>query len=156
MKKKLMYVTFPFFILISICLIPFIFSIFRNVMAGAGSLITASWNVALDTTGNGSSIDIVPGSLNGVYTINVSSNSEVDVTYSIIVSDLPQGVQVSLDSGGYVTPTNNTITFSSVGVINYSDVSKQRQHILTFKANQGTSELLDNEINIDVKFQQLL
>ena len=64
------------------------------------------------------------------YTVNITSTSEVDIIYSIIVDNVPSGVTVSLDNGNFTLPTNNKVIFANVSTINYSDVNKTKSDII--------------------------
>ncbi len=155
MKNKIIK---PMILVIGIALIFYAvhtFALLRNRASGTGSIDTATWSVTRNQSQSGDSIEIVPGMSTDSYTLTVQSNSEVDVIYSIIISNLPTGVEVDLDnSGNYRTPTSGTIRMSSVGTINYNDSVKTKNHTLTFRAANGTTPVTDQEIDIDVEFKQ--
>ncbi len=131
------------------------FALLRSSTSGSGTIDTATWSVTRNQSQSGDSIEIVPGLSTDSYTLTVQSNSEVDVIYSIIISDLPTGVEVDLDnSGNYRTPTSGTLRINSAGTINYNDSVKTKTHTLTFRAANGTTPVSDQEINIDVEFKQ--
>lgn len=131
------------------------FALLRNRASGNGSINTATWSVTRNQSQSGDSIEIVPGLSTDSYTLTVQSNSEVDVIYSIIISNLPTGVKVDLDnSGNYRTPTAGTLRINSAGTINYNDSVKTKTHTLTFRAESGTTPVTDQEIDIDVEFKQ--
>jgi hypothetical protein len=155
MKKKLLN---PTFIIISI-LIVFgslqTFALLRRANSGAGSIKTSSWSVTRSQSQNGDSIDLVAGGATDNYILTVQSSSEVDVIYSIIISNLPSGVEVDLDnSGNYRSPVNGTITIRPAGTINYNDQVKTKNHTLTFRAGSETNPITNREIDIDVEFKQ--
>ena len=87
---------------------------------------------------------------------NITSLSEVDIIYTIVLNDVPQGVSVALDGGEFTAPTNNKIIFNEIGTIRYSDNNKTKSHILTFKAAQGTTYVANSEIDINVIARQRL
>ena len=131
------------------------FAIFRKASSGTGSIKAAKWSVTRSQSQSGDSIDIMPGLTTDDYILTVESDSEVDVIYSIIISNLPTGVEVDLDnSGNYSTPTSGTITIDPAGTINYNDAQKTKTHTLTFRATSGAPLVTDQSINIDVKFKQ--
>lgn len=155
MKKKILKsIILVVTILLVFCAIQ-TFAIFRKIASGTGTLDAATWSVTRSQSQSGDSIDIMPGLTTDDYTLTVQSNSEVDVIYSIIISNLPTGVEVDLDnSGNYRTPTSGTITIDPAGTINYNDAQKTKIHTLTFRATSGAQLVTDQSINIDVKFKQ--
>ena len=131
------------------------FAILRKSSSGSGSLDTATWSVTRSVSQSGDSIDITKGSTTDNYILTVQSASEVDVIYSIIISNLPTGVEVDLDnSGNYRIPDNGTVIISPAGTINYNDSIKTKNHTLTFRATNAATPVTDQEIDIDVEFKQ--
>ena len=132
------------------------FALMRNSTSGNGSLDAATWSVTRNHSQSGDSIEIYPGGATDSYTLTVQSNSEVDVLYKILISNLPAGVQVDIDNTGYLPPdANGNLTIENANtVINYNDAVKTKNHILTFKAAAGASLVTDQEIDIDVEFRQ--
>ena len=131
------------------------FALLRSRASGTGTIDAATWSVTRNQSQSGDSIEIVSGVTTDSYTLTVQSNSEVDVIYSIIINNLPTGVEVDLDnSGNYRTPSNGTIRINSAGTINYNDAVKTKNHTLTFRAASGTPPVTEQEIDIDVEFKQ--
>lgn len=155
MKKKIIK---PLLLIIGISLIFYAirtFALLRSSTQGIGSIDTAKWSVTRNQSQSGDSIEVIPGISTDSYTLTVESDSEVDVIYSIIISNLPTGVEVDLDnSGNYRTPTSGTIRINSAGTINYNDSTKTKTHTLTFRATNGATLVTDQSINIDVEFKQ--
>ena len=132
------------------------FALMRNSTSGNGSLDAATWSVTRNHSQSGDSIEIYPGGATDSYTLTVQSNSEVDVLYKILISNLPAGVQLDIDNTGYLPPdANGNLTIENANtVINYNDSPRTKTHILTFRATAGTSLVTDQEIDIDVEFRQ--
>ena len=131
------------------------FAILRKSASSSGSLDAATWSVTRSVSSSSDSIDITKGSTTDNYLLTVQSSSEVDVTYSIIINNLPTGVEVDLDnSGNYRTPSNGMLIISPAGTINYNDSVKTKNHTLTFRATNAATPVTDQEINIDVEFKQ--
>ena len=135
--------------------IPSTLSLFKKMVGTNGLIKAAEWSVSLNQNGIDNTLQVIPDLLNAGYTLNVTSNSEVDVVYSIIVSGLPSGVEVKLDDGSFQIPTNNTVTFNNAGNIYYSDVSKEKTHVLTFKANTGATIVNNQTVSVNVEFKQI-
>lgn len=144
--------------IIYVFVVPFSFALYKNMFIASGNLISSDWNVSLNQNGVNNYISIVPdpNGTSASYNLNVTSNSEVDVIYSIIVDDLPSGVSVKLDNGSFIQETNNKVIFSDVGTILYSDSNKTKTHTLTFIASQSTQYVSEKEINVDVLARQTL
>ena len=102
------------------------------------------------------SINVYKGGATDSYTLTVQSNSQVDVLYKIIISNLPSGVEVDIDNTGYLTPTaSGTLTIENANtVINYGDSTKTKTHILTFRATNEAQLVTNQKIDIDVEFRQ--
>ena len=87
--------------------------------------------------------------------LNITSQSEVDMLYNIVIDDLPSGVSVKLDNGSFIPESSGEVIFNNAGSILYSDVNKTKTHTLTFKAASGTSYVANEEININVITRQV-
>ena len=131
------------------------FALLRSTAQGTGTIDTASWSVTRSQSQPGDSLEVIPGLTTDDYTLTVQSSSEVDVIYSIIISNLPADVEVDLDNGGNYRPqSNGTITIDPAGTINYNDSVKTKTHTLTFRATSGATPVANQSINIDVRFKQ--
>ena len=155
MKKYLLKSLIVVIVLVSVFCTVRTFAILRNRTNSSGSLDTASWSVTRNYSQTGDSLEIYPGGATDSYTLTVSSASEVDVLYKILISNLPVGVEVDLDNTGYQTPTAGSLSIENANtVINYNDSEKTKTHILTFRATSGAQLVTDQEININVEFRQ--
>ena len=155
MKKYLLKSLIVVIVLVSVFCTVRTFAILRNRTNSSGSLDTASWSVTRNYSQTGDSLEIYPGGATDSYTLTVSSASEVDVLYKILISNLPVGVEVDLDNTGYQTPTAGSLSIENANtVINYNDSEKTKTHILTFRATSGAQLVTDQQININVEFRQ--
>ena len=158
MKKRLMLGM----IVVSGFLLLFVISpslaIYRNSNNVDGSIVSAEWDVSLNQEGIEDHLSIVPNGTTANYTLNIRSSSEVDVVYSIVLSNLPNHVTVLLDGANAKTTTqnNDTITFSEIGTILYSDLNHEKQHVLTFRAETGATFVNNQTIDVDVTVRQSL
>ena len=149
-------------LIIVICLlfvlcIPSSFGIYKSISGNNNLVDSAVWSVGLNQTGINGNVLAMEGSTNGTYILKIISESEVDVAYSITVSGLPSGVDVSLDNynnGAFQTPISGSTTFSNAGVINYTGQSEEVTRTLTFKANTGATIVSNQTVNISVEFVQ--
>ena len=155
MKKKVIK-SLVIIVVLSIFFVPFTMSIYKNAATGSSNIIFADWNVSLNQNNVNNHLSISPNGTNASYTVNISSTSKVDMEYSIVINHLPTGVSVSLDNGSFVTEVDNTVTFSNVGTILYSDVTKTRSHTLTFKAESNAVFVNDQSVNIKVITKQII
>lgn len=117
-----------------------------------GEPIAASWDVSINSNTN--SLSAIAGNGTVSYTLNVYNNSEVEVGYNIVISNIPNDIQVKLDNGNYVTPVSNTVTFSNVGTLDY-DQNTSNSHIITFQTTLSTNVITNNSIDFSVNFSQL-
>jgi hypothetical protein len=144
-------------IMAMLIIIPISYAIHRTQKNSSGNLATATWNVTLNQSNN-NYLSIARDTNNNQvsYTIEVTSTSQVDMVYSIVVEDLPAGISVSLDNGTPVQETNNKVIFSDVATILYSDQTKAKSHTITFIADSNTSLVNEQETNINVIARQAL
>ena len=133
--------------------VPSSLGIYKNSSTSTNTIKAADWNVSLDQNGVNDSLEVITGGQNAAYTLNVVSDSEVDTVYSIIVKNIPSGVQVKLDNGTF-QPESSTVTFSNLGPIYYTGQEETRTHTLYFKANNGAATVNNQTVTIDVDFKQ--
>ena len=110
----------------------------------------AKWDVSIEADED-KDITLVAGNDTKEYIIKVKSNSEVKAKYSIVVSNLPENVEVKLDERDY--ESGDVVTFDNVGTINADDDSPV-EHKLTFNALLEADKIEDSNIKIDVVFVQ--
>ena len=134
------------------------FALYRMISKSTGSIATATWNVTLNQENELNNLSLIAGDENSTasYTVNITSTSQVDIIYTIVVNNIPAGVKVKLDNGEYQTPSSNKVIYADVSTINYSDENKAKSHTLTFKAENNTENLEDEELNINVIARQVL
>lgn len=156
--KKITPIPIIISILVILFIIPLSYAIYRSYSTGGVTMAAASWNVSLNQNNVNNNLTIIPGE-NGTtasYTINITSNSEVDVIYSIVIENLPSGVSISLDDGSFVAANNNKVVFTDAGTILYSDANKNKSHVITIKANSNTQYVNNQEIDVNVIARQAL
>ena len=158
MKDKLKKIIIVVVLCVMASLISYSYAIYRSNTGPNGSIQLATWDVSLDQDEEENYFSIVPGDSTSVanYTLNVTSNSEVDIIYSIIIEDVPNGVSIALDNGTFVTGVNNEVIFNEVGTIDYDDVDKTKTHTLSFKAASNTQYSIEDELNVNVVARQVL
>ncbi len=133
------------------------YAIYTGSTGITGNVISAEWNVSLNQENVENYLSVIPGGRTDTYTLNIVSNSGVDVIYSIVISNLPTGISVKLDDAeNFTEQTNNNIIFSDAGSILYSGLESTKTHTLTFKAESGTQVVNEQQINIDVIVRQFI
>ena len=158
MKKKIIIIILlPILMLLTLYALQ-TFGLLRNNGSATGSLPAAQWSVSRSQSASTDSIELIPNTSTDTYNLTVTSSSEVDVKYTVIVSNLPAGVEVQLDDGTFQTPSNGTIRLTKsggvTGTINYNDDPKTKNHTLTFRAASSAQAISEQEIDIDVEFKQ--
>ena len=116
----------------------------------------ADWQVFVLNTEQSDDISIVSGVTTSNYLLQVKSLSDVTVGYTVELTNLPDGVEVSIDGGSFVSEVNNAVTFNNVGTIGVNDTLKTKDHTISFRAPLGTAEVSNIGVNINVKFEQIL
>ena len=159
MNDKIITVKF----IVSVCLlpliiIPFSYAVFKNTQSGISQANLATWTVTLSEPEENNYLSILPGpsGTEASYDINITSQAEVDIIYTIVIENLPSGVSVSLDSNTFIPEENNKVIFSDVYVITHNANTKTKTHTLTFKAASNTSQVNEQEVDIDVIARQKL
>ncbi len=129
-------------------------ALLKRTINGEGTVRTSTWGVSMEEDDN-TEISIINSEYkDGTYTFTVSSNSEVDVDYSIIISNIPTGVRIKLDDGEFKGTSTGTLTYENIGTILYTDSPKEKEHTLTFKALSSAAPVEDWEISLDVVMNQ--
>ena len=149
MKNKIFLVVIG--LALTLLLISGTYAVFKSSGSGEATISAATWSVSL--IGNNDDIDLTSGSTEQGYLVTVKNESEVSVTYSIKVTDLPDDVKVKLDTGEYKPEEDNEVIFDNVGELLINGTT-QRNHTLTFTAPLDAGEVNNHKIKIDVEFKQ--
>ena len=133
---------------------------YASSVGGSSSASVAVWNVSPDTTANASdNLSLVSGNTTASYVIKVRSTSDVSSVYSIVLSNVPTGLEVTLDGGAVHNPVNNTITFDSSNCsncfFNLGSGVTEHTHTLVFNDPLSTSNSGNNAVTIDVIINQV-
>lgn len=157
MRKKIMMVLLLPILILLVFYAPKTFGLLRSSADATGSLITAEWSVSRNESASTDALSVIPELSTDSYTLTVTSSSEVDVTYAVIINNLPTGVEVKIDDeANYRVPDNGTVRINNAGTINYNDAVKTKTHTLTFRATSSAQYVSDREIDVDVLFKQTL
>ena len=158
MRKGRVLRILSFMVLASLFLMPVVFAIYRNSRSGNGSISTAGWQVSINQQNENDYLTVVSGQNGSTanYSVNITSNSEVDAIYSIVVDGIPNGVSVVLDGETVGNVVNNKAIFSNVGTILYSDSDKTKRHTLTFAASSSATIANNQALDISVIARQAL
>ncbi len=157
-KVKALKISIP--IILIICLI--LFSLFMvsfssakytTVVEGIKSALTAAWNVV--TGADKEEISMVCGGDDQTYTLTVTTDSQVSCSYSIKLRNVPNDINVKLDTGDFVAPTQNVVLFEDVGTFLLTDEEKTRDHVLTFNVPLESEVITDRLIDVDVIYKQI-
>lgn len=127
---------------------------YKTESSGTSGATVAKWNVSMAPITHGTVFNMVAGNNTVEYSVKVTSSSQVSCSYTLIISNVPNDVKVSLDDGEEQTPSNNTVTFENVGSFIIGDGIDEKTHKLTFSA-PIESNANTNQINIQAAFTQL-
>ena len=153
MHNKTLQIGILLYLLLSFS-IPSTLGILKRGTDVSGTIRVAGWNVGLNQNGVNGSMQLTPNGAAGSYTLNVVSNSDVDVKYSIVVRNIPSGVQVKLDEGSFESPSNGTYRFDNAGTILYGANPNENTHTLYLKALTGATVVNNQTVSVDVEFIQ--
>jgi hypothetical protein len=157
MKKQRTIIYVIIFIVLTVLLVSsYSYAIYTGNGHISGIISSADWNVTLNQTGVNNYLSVVANGGTATYDLKIVSNSSVDVIYSIVISNIPEGVSVKLDNAANFTEqsASHEIIFPSAGSINYTGSAVTKTHTLTFKADIGTQTVTDQQISVDVIARQ--
>ena len=121
---------------------------------GADNTSVAKWSV--EAVSDTDTLNLVSGNAVGVYTLTITSTSEVSARYSVILSNVPAELEVKIDNGEYQTADNSgSIVFENVDTINVGNNSSARVHSLTFNSPLDSNISSVNAVDVDVEFVQV-
>ena len=153
MNKKIETIVILFVLVIF--LVPTSVAILKRRANSNSSLASAAWAVTLEQNGVDNDLTVVPGTSNDTYTLNVKSLSEVDVKYSIVLSNLPSGIEASIDGVTFPPVSNGTVTFYNAGTILYSSGEKTNTHTLTFRGTSVATPINNHAVTVKVVAEQM-
>lgn len=115
----------------------------------------AKWNVTYDTSDNASdTLNLVSGNITRDYIIKITSTSEVSARYSIVLSNVPNEMEVKIDNGTFQTPVNNQIVFNNIGEFSGNNINTTYTHTITFNAPLESNISSTTNVGINIKFEQ--
>lgn len=155
-KKKFVIFLFIYFTFFTSFFTMRTLSRYISVVRTDGEKTIAKWDVVVGNE-NTDTINLVAGNNTSTqnYILSVTSNSETKVGYSIILSNVPNDILVSIDGGSNVSPTNNKVEFSSSNfVILATDTNKTKQHTIKFTAPIDAAVRTNRDISVDLIFTQ--
>ena len=157
-KKKIIKFTLIYITCFLVFFATVTFAKYLNVVGANGTKDIAKWEVLYDSSENDSNkLNLVSGNETGTqtYKIKVTSNSDVKASYSLVLTNVPDDVEAKVDSGSYVSSSNNKIIIENIGTINANDTNKSNTHTLKFNAPLDSQFIGENSINIEMKFVQM-
>lgn len=153
LKKKFKVFLTIYLMLFTLTFILTTFSKYLHQVTGTGTKAIAKWEVLFQGD-NTNTINIVKANTTQEYKLKVTNNSEVGIVYSVVLSNVPNGVTVELDGIPY-TPLNGEIKLENVGTINANASQKTKEHALNFSASLSAANVNNSEIDMDVTFTQV-
>ena len=156
-KKRLAIFLFVYFSLFASYYTTNTFTKCVGVLDKSGSLSIAKWDVSLNPT-TGNTFNIITGNTSEnlddqTYSFTITNNSDVALSYNIVLSNVPTGVEVVYDNVTYYE-SSNVVTITNAGSFLTTDLNNTHTHSLTFIAPAGTTSVTNNEVDIDVDFVQ--
>ncbi len=159
-KNAFTHIRFATFLLICVIILTLSYSFYSTArytsdITGNSNVSIAKWNVSVSPITQTNTFNAIAGNTVPIdYTVRVTSTSQVSSNYSIVVTNIPTGVKVSIDDGTEQIPVNNAVTFSNAGTFNIGDANNYRDHKLTFSVPIESNAVNNNNINIQVVFSQ--
>lgn len=152
-KRRIILLIFVYLIFVTLYFSINTLSKYTAASSGDGNIQIAKWSVnAIPTSSD--PMNIIAGTDSVSYELTVTSTSEVGCTYSIVLSNLPNGVKVKLDEDSPIpVDSSGTIIFDDCGHFNAGSNGETKTHTLVLTADLGTPDV-SKLVNIDVLFVQ--
>lgn len=117
-----------------------------------GTRGVAKWDVSLDTSSSGNTISLINGNSSSSqdYLLTVVSQSEVGVNCDLSVTNVPNGLKLTIDGIYEYTASNNLISANNFCFFNASDPNNTQNYILTFTAPLELDTVTNRQIEINV------
>lgn len=158
MKKKIFkHIDMPFILIVCFLLLAMYLTIATSAKYTSSDGQTSSARVAvwqLFSQGSTDTLNMVSGGSSQDYNLTVRSTSDVSSIYSIEFTNVPNDITVSIDGGAAISPTSGKVTFSNVGVFNIESGIIEREHVITFNAPLSANVVSNNQVGVNIKFEQ--
>ena len=141
-----------FFFLIIICNIVNTYCKYQSNNSFNNSIAIAKWEV--DTNINNEILNLVSNNNVQDYIVNISYKSDVASDYQIILSNIPEGIKVSLNDDMYINSDNNHQIVFNAGIINATKEQVNIADTLHFISTLDSDNLSNYKIQIEVVFNQ--
>lgn len=121
---------------------------------GGNNADVAKWSV--EYSHDKDEINLISGNTVEEFPIYITSTSEVSSNYSIVLSNVPTGMEVKIDDSEYISSgLDNRVVFDNVGSFGAGDVGLTRMHVISFDAPLDSNIPSSNNVGIDVRFVQV-
>ncbi len=147
--------------LILLCMVAFSTSMLAGLYArytakgrGDDTARVAKFDVNVEGFSEDVTVDASQGKTSGTYTFTVKNDSEVAITYDLVITfekALPAGVSVSLQ-GETGIPDGNTVTFSKIASIAPSTLGEEHTLIFTLNLDAFTENASGPSVTETVNF----
>lgn len=159
LKKKFVVFFSLYFMLLTLYLAVVTFSKYIGSIEKEKSVGIAKWDIQLSEDSN-STIDVILGNSTEnletqSYVFTITNTSEVASTYSIKLTNVPDNLQVIVDNDETYNEENNEIVINELSSFDAGDLNSVHNHTLTFIAPQGTEEIENQEIDLEVTLKQV-
>ena len=152
-KKRISLFVLVYFVFLTAYLSVSTLSKYVGSVEGDGTVQIAKWDVSARSDSN-DVMNIISGGTTESYNIIVKSTSDVGCTYSVVVTNIPNNVTLSLDGHNPDTHVGDEAIFNNVGRFDAGSNGTEVTHVLKVSANIDATQVTENEISIDVTFVQ--
>ena len=152
-KKRISLFILVYFVFLTAYLSVSTLSKYVGSVEGDGTVQIAKWDVSARSDSN-DVMNIISGGTTESYNIIVKSTSDVGCTYSVVVTNIPNNVTLSLDGHNPDTHVGDEAIFNNVGRFDAGSNGTEVKHVLKVSANIDATQVTENEISIDVTFVQ--
>ena len=145
----LVYITF-----LTFCMMANTLSKYVGENKKSGDVTISNWDIELLSVAE--DVEIVAGNTTYDYELKISNNSETSLTYDIVITGLPNNVEVALDNATSMQATTGDIVFHDTNNLRLNANDRGlKTHILTFSALPDGQETISN-VKIYLTFTQEL
>lgn len=148
-----------YLVIISLLLVSFSLAKYTALTADVSGARVAKFDVSAYPNGNGAQTNKVTLSTTSLntetYAFTVRNTSEVVVRYKITVTNVPAGIDISVNDSGVLTPDNEgTVTFDSDDILG---INAEKDCTVTFKAHDEytAAKVYEEKLKVEVRFEQV-
>ena len=154
--RRIRHFLYIYALLFTLCFGVLTMAKYTGVVEETGTVSIAKWDVSVagEDSQTLPTITIGDSTTYQVYNLNVTSESEVALTYDLKISNVPNDLIVEIDNVEY-QPINNEIIIDDLGSFEANDAEPTKVHTMKFIVPIDSETIDAQKLDIDVVFTQV-